>query len=174
MNWRGVGKDLAAVAGLAMLSMLAGMTLNRFGSNPRPLVYKSPGARLQAELTQLFTAPPFDSFHVATIDLGEFRHVVESKSALIFDARSPVFYRQGHVPGALNLSRDQFGKDYLRLQSTLKNAKDRPIVVYCSGGSCHDSKMVAQALTSLGFSQVRIFAGGWDAWTAAQMPADKG
>lgn len=166
MGWRGVGRELAAVAGLATLSILAGMTLNRLGSNPLPLVYQEPGARLQAELTQLVAVPPFDTFPVDTIDLGEFRQVVVSKSALILDARSPVFYRQGHVPGALNLSRDQFGHDYVRLQPILKEAKDHPIVVYCSGGACHDSKMVAQALTSLGFSRVQIFLGGWESWTA--------
>jgi hypothetical protein len=76
--------------------------------------------------------------------------VVASKSALIIHACSFAFYRQGHVPGALNLSRDHFGLDYVRLQPILKEAKDHPIVVYCSGGACHDSKMVPPALTSLG------------------------
>jgi hypothetical protein len=39
----------------------------------------------QAELTLLVTAPPFDAFPVNTIDLGKFRQVLASKSALFID-----------------------------------------------------------------------------------------
>ncbi len=169
-----VGRDLAGVVGLAALSVLVGLAINHFSSQPLSMVYQSPQERLQAQLAELVAAPPFESFPADTIDLNQFRRVVEDRSALIFDARSSFYYGQGHVPGAMNLSRDHFARDYLRLRSTLEKAKDHPIVVYCSGGACHDSKMVAQALVSLGFDQVRIFAGGWDVWTAAGLPANKG
>ena len=48
------------------------------------------------------------------------------------------------------------------------------IIVYCSGGDCHDSRLVANALLSLGFSNVSVFTGGWDAWSAAGLPASTG
>jgi rhodanese-related sulfurtransferase len=99
---------------------------------------------------------------------------VESKSALILDARPAVFFERGHVLGALNLSRDDFAHDYRRLAPTLKSAADKPIIVYCSGGACHDSKLVANALLSLGSSDVSIYTGGWDEWSAAQLPATTG
>ena len=169
-----LGRDLAGVIGLAVLSLVIGCTINHFSSQPLPMVYQSPQHRLQAQLAELVAAPPFESFPVQTIDLDEFHRAVDDKSAVILDARSQVFYGQGHAPGALNLSRDQFASDYIRLRSTLEHDKDREILVYCSGGACHDSKMVAQALTSLGYSQVRIFAGGWAVWTAAGLPSDTG
>jgi len=147
--------------------------LNRFSAHPLPLVHQSAAERLQAELTRLVTAPPFESFPVDTIGLEEFRSAVETKDDLIIDARSSHYYQRGHVPGAINLSRDDFAHDYIRLRPSLEKAKGGPIAVYCSGGECHDSKMVAQALTSLGFSQVRVFLGGWDAWTAAGMPTER-
>jgi rhodanese-related sulfurtransferase len=167
------GRDLAGVAGLAALSVIVGFTINHFSSQPLSMVYQSPQERLQAQLAELVAAPPFESFPVDTIGLNQFRRIVEDKSALIFDARSSLYFGQGHVPGAMNLSRDHFARDYLRFRSTLEKEKDRPIVVYCSGGACHDSKMVAQALVSLGFDHVRIFAGGWDVWTAAGLPTNK-
>ena len=43
----------------------------------------------------------------------------------------------------------------------LKAAHDKPIIVYCSGGDCHDSRLVANALLSLGFGNVSVFTGGW-------------
>ncbi len=168
-----VGKDLVAVVGLAILSLAAGVIINRFSAHPIPLVHQSPSQRLQGELTRLVAAPAFESFPVDTVGLEEFRSAVEHKHDLVLDARSSSYYQRGHVPGAINLSRDDFAHDYLRLRASLEKAKDRPIVVYCSGGDCHDSKMVAQALTSLGFSQVRVFTGGWDAWTAAGLPSER-
>ena len=168
-----VVKDLAAVVGLTILSLVAGVIINRFSAHPLPLVHQSPSERLQGELTRLVAAPPFESFPVDTVGLDEFRPAVEHKDDLIIDARSSHYYQVGHVPGAINLSRDDFAHDYIRLRPSLEKAKDGPIVVYCSGGDCHDSKMVAQALTSLGFSQVRVFTGGWDAWTAAGLPTER-
>ena len=158
---------------LAILALAAGLLLNRFGAHPIPLVHQSPSQRLQAELTRLVAAPAFESFPVDSVDLGEFRSAVEGKQDLIIDARSSSFYQRGHVPGAVNLSRDEFAQDYVRLRPSLDKSKDAQIMVYCSGGDCHDSKMVAQALTSLGFSQVRVFLGGWDAWTAAGLPSER-
>jgi len=173
MKLGAVGKDLAGVVGLALLSLIAAVTINRFSAHPLPLVHQSPSERLQGELTRLVAAPPFESFPVDTVGLDEFRSAVDQKDDLIIDARSSHYYQRGHVPGAINLSRDDFAHDYIRLRPSLEKAKDAPIAVYCSGGDCHDSKMVAQALTSLGFSQVRVFLGGWDAWTAAGMPTER-
>ncbi|HEX4211127.1 MAG TPA: rhodanese-like domain-containing protein [Candidatus Binataceae bacterium] len=156
--------------GLAMLAMLCGFALNRFGPHPIALVYQSPDQQLQAELAQLVAAPPFDSFPVDTINLDQFRNAVDDKSVTILDARAATYFNRGHVPRAMNLSRQDFAHDYMRMRPMLEPLKDQPIVVYCSGGACHDSKMVAQALTALGFSQVRIYPGGWDGWTAAGLP----
>ncbi len=80
----------------------------------------------------------------------------------------------GHVPGALNLARDDFAHDYQVLAKKLETYRDQPVVVYCSGGECHDSKLVASALLSLGFTNVKVFTGGWEEWSQANLPAVKG
>ncbi len=167
-------RDLATVAMLAVAALAAGLMLNRLSSKPLPLVYMTPEQRLNAELTTLVTDPPFKVDPPATLGLEEFRTAFDAKSALILDARPSVFFEQGHVPGALNLARDDFAHDYGRLSPVLKAAGDRPIIVYCSGGECHDSRLVANALLTLGFGNVSIFTGGWDAWSAAGLPASKG
>jgi rhodanese-related sulfurtransferase len=100
----------------------------------------------------------------------EFRSAVESKSELILDARPSAYFLRGHVPGASNLARDNFAQDYRRLSGVLKGADDKPIIVYCSGGACHDSRLVASALLSLGFTNVKLFTGGWEAWSATGLP----
>jgi rhodanese-related sulfurtransferase len=170
---RYIARDLAGVVGLAIASLIAGVAINHFRATPLPLVYQTPEQRLNAELTSLVKAPPFKLSEIDTISLPEFRAIVDQKNAVILDARAAPFYQQGHVPGALNLSRDDFAADYRRLEPTLDTDRDKPVVVYCSGGDCHDSRMVASALLSLGFSQVRVFTDGWTGWTQAGLPVAK-
>ena len=167
-------RDLVGVVLLAVAALLIGLAMNRFSAAPLPIVYQTPERRFDAELTTLISAPPFKIAPAATIGLDKFRAAVDSKSALILDARPSVFFENGHVPNAVNLARDDFAHDYRQLTGVLEANRDKPIIVYCSGGECHDSKLVANALLSLGFSDVTVFTGGWDAWSAAGLPAATG
>jgi rhodanese-related sulfurtransferase len=163
-------RDFGLVLGLAVLSLGIGLGVNCWRSSPLPLSYRSPEQRLEAELNQLIKAPVFTLSDFPTVSLDDLRRAVAQQQILILDARAAAFYDAGHVPGALNLSRQDFARNYIRLRSTLAKSKDAPIVVYCSGGDCHDSRMVASALVTLGYSQVKIFPGGWLAWSAAGEP----
>jgi rhodanese-related sulfurtransferase len=171
---RSVLRDFIVVFALALGSLAAGLALNRLSRAPLPLVYQTPEQRFDTELTTLVTAPPFKFAPAATIGLPEFRSAVETRSALILDARPGVFFERGHVPGARNLARDDFARDYRKLSTLLQSATDKPIIVYCSGGDCHDSRLVANALLTLGFTNVRVFTGGWEAWSAAGLPTSAG
>ena len=164
-----IGRDLAMVIVLAMVASGAGLSINHFSSKPLPIVYQTPKQRFDQELTMLVAAAPFAIAPAATVDLSQFRNAVTNKSALILDARPAVFFERGHVPGALNLSRDDFSHDYRRLDGVLKAAQGEAIIVYCSGGECHDSRLIANALLSLGFSDVSVYTGGWDEWSDAHL-----
>jgi rhodanese-related sulfurtransferase len=166
-------RDIVGVICLAVASLLAGLAINHLRASPLSLVYQTPEQRLAAELTTLVEAPAFRLSDADTISLDQLRGLVGEHKAIVLDARAAPFYQQGHIPGALNLSRDDFAGDYRRLRSTLDPAKAKSIVVYCSGGDCHDSRMVASALLSLGFSQVRVYTGGWSGWTEAGLPVEK-
>lgn len=165
--------QLAEVAALAALSLLLGFALNRLSGRPLVLTYQTPEQRLVRQLGELVKNPPFKLMGSQTLGLDQFRRVLAEQRPLVLDARAASFYREGHIPGAFNLSRENFGSDYQRLSATLGAARDRPIVVYCSGGSCHDSKLVAGALLSLGFANVRVFTGGWEAWQDARLPVSR-
>jgi len=167
-------RDLGGLVLIAIAALAAGLAMNRYYATPLPIVYQTPEQRFDAELTTLVAAPPFKIAPAATVGLDEFHAAVDGRSVLILDARPSVFFENGHVPGALNLARDEFAHDYRALTGVLQAAHDKPIIVYCSGGDCHDSRLVANALLSLGFGDVRVFTGGWDAWSAAGLPVSTG
>src|ERR1700689_5011985 len=167
-------RDLVGVAALAIASLAVGLMMSRRSPDPLPVVYQTPEQRFDAELTTLVSAPPFKIAPAATVTLDDFRSAVDRKNALILDARPSVFFGNGHVPGALNLARDDFAHDYRHLDSVLKDAQDKPIIVYCGGGDCHDSRLVANALVTLGYGDVSVFTGGWQEWSAGNLPVATG
>ena len=86
----------------------------------------------------------------------------------IVDVREASEWEQGHVPGAVHIS-----KGYVEQQ--IEGAvpdRDTPVILYCAGGV--RSLFAAQTLQSMGYTNVRSMAGGFQAWKtkglAWQMP----
>lgn len=107
------------------------------------------------------------------LSLSEFRAFAAAKRGLLLDARSRDSYAGGHVPGAISFPGIYFEGSYLALQPKLEAAKSQPIVVYCSGRYCKMSDTVAQRLARLGFRNIAIFPGGWEAWQRAVLPEER-
>jgi len=87
-------------------------------------------------------------------------------SPLFVDVRTPEEYGSGHIPGAVNIPRNQLAS---RL-AELEHARDR-LVVYCERGP--RAAAAAATLVSAGFTGVRHLAGDMAAWRAAGLPIEK-
>ena len=91
------------------------------------------------------------------------------------DARRTSVYVQGHVAGARSLpiweSTVDDGIKRLFDEGTDVNA---PLVVYCSGGDCEDSHMLAQKLHGYGFNNALVYTGGFPDWEKRGLPVEKG
>jgi rhodanese-related sulfurtransferase len=72
---------------------------------------------------------------------------------IILDTRTQEEYEQGHIPGAILIPHDQI-KD---LAEGLLPDKDQLILVYCRSG--RRSKLAAQDLLSLGYTNIKEFGG---------------
>ena len=91
----------------------------------------------------------------------------EAGDGLLFvDVRTPEEYQSGHVPGAINIPRNQLSS---RL-AELERARDR-LVVYCERGP--RAVAAAATLASAGFTGVRHLTGDMAGWRAAGLPIEK-
>ncbi|HXG00551.1 MAG TPA: rhodanese-like domain-containing protein, partial [Bacteroidota bacterium] len=99
-------------------------------------------------------APEFISYEEAA-------RLFERGAALFVDARHDYDYKLGHIKGAMNVPL----KDFDLASSQLSRVpKDTLIVTYCDGADCNSSVELAQKLSAAGFTNVRIFFGGWNEW----------
>lgn len=182
-GWRAVLFDLYLLGELASLAVALGLGLNYLRVHALPLVYVSPAVRLQQSVARLASdlstlptppspAPSEVVLPVETVDLDHFHALTESPDAVVLDARPELFYRVGHIPGARSLSRAAFEQDYAALRPTLEAQREKTLAVYCTGGPCEDSHLVASALQRLGYPHVVIYLGGWEEWQAAGLPTE--
>ncbi len=84
----------------------------------------------------------------------------------LIDIRERDEWEEGHIPGAVHVPRGF-------LESRIEQAvpeRDRPIVVYCAGGS--RSAFAAKTLEELGYTDVTSLAGGFTEWKRSGLPFD--
>lgn len=84
--------------------------------------------------------------------------------AVFVDVREADEWEKGHLPGALFIPR---GYLELRIEEKVPD-KDRPVVVYCAGGT--RSALGARALQDLGYTNVASMRGGFTGWKEAGLP----
>jgi rhodanese-related sulfurtransferase len=94
---------------------------------------------------------------------------------LFLDARRTSVYADGHIPGARSFP--VWESDIAdRVKAFFEEGLDQnaPIVIYCSGGDCEDSHMLAEKLYMVGFNNLLVFKDGFPAWQKRGLPAVKG
>jgi len=82
---------------------------------------------------------------------------------LVAEILAPQYFASGHLPGAVNLPLDGLTENAARLLPS----KSAEIVVYCASATCQNSHIAERKLRSLGYQNVRVFAGGKAAWKDA-------
>jgi len=83
------------------------------------------------------------------------------EEVLWIDARPADQFAAKHMPGALNVSEQQFDEQLVQHLDTLQT-NTKPVVVYCSGQKCEASRKVMEKLKEMGFvKDAFIFKGGW-------------
>lgn len=117
--------------------------------------------------------PPSLGYDDRMVTLARVKELMAASVPLqIIDAREPAEFAEGRIPGAINIPPGEFfGKVPDIVHQRL--SRDLPIVVYCGGGNCDASKLVAMRLKDLGFSQTYVFEEGFTGWTKAGEGVEK-
>jgi len=92
---------------------------------------------------------------------------LNSGEAVIVDVRDKDEWDEGHIPGALHMSR---GTIELDIEEKVPET-NAMIICHCGGGG--RSALATESLQKMGYKNVRSMAGGFKAWKAARLPTTK-
>lgn len=127
-----------------------------------PAAAATPQRASRQEILKRFPPHPNDAYKEISGDDAMWLH---QQGALFLDARRSSVYQQGHVAGSRSVSVWEVDVDdkVKKLLDEMQD-QDQPIVVYCSGGACEDSHMLAQKLWGVFFTNVLVYKDGWPDW----------
>lgn len=103
---------------------------------------------------------------------------LHAKGALFLDARRTSVFEDGHIAGSRPFS--VWESDVDEKVNKLFEARpdpdqqNLPIVIYCSGGACEDSHMLAEKLWGIQFNNVYVYKDGYPDWVKRGGPTRKG
>ncbi len=107
--------------------------------------------------------------NVASVDVaGDEVAGLHAAGVLFLDARRTSVYEAGHIAGARSYSvwesdiDDKVNK--LFEERSDPTDQNKPIVIYCSGGACEDSHMLAQKLWGIQFNNLYVYKDGFPDW----------
>lgn len=132
-------------------SVVCGLASNFIAEKPLPL-FKA--------LAKPYLVAGAASF--SEVDADFVRQLGADSGNVLVDARPVEIYRQGHIPGAINLPISRFN-DFISERLTSLRAA-RQLIVYCSGWSCNDSYDLARRLLGKGFKDLLLYRGGMEDW----------
>lgn len=94
---------------------------------------------------------------------------LHAQGAIFVDARRTSQYDAGHIAGAHSIAIWEAGVDekISDLAFVTGGDPETPVVVYCNGGDCEDSHMLAEKLWLQDFWHVLVYTEGYPDWIAA-------
>ncbi len=105
---------------------------------------------------------------IREVSVGDVRKMLDAKeSVILLDVRDKHEFDEGHIPGAVNISRGSL-EFKVGLQIADKNAR---IIVYC--GTDRRSPLATRTLNDLGYMNAVNMVGGLTAWKEAGYPVGK-
>ena len=107
----------------------------------------------------------------AVIDRDEIRALLNAGAPIVLvETLRPEHFDQGHLPGAIHLHHEEVDE---RAAALLPD-RDALIVTYCSNRACANSRVAAERLARLGYTNVRRYEAGKDDWVQAGLAVDTG
>ena len=102
---------------------------------------------------------------LAGVSAAYVKKLLDKKAnAVVIDSRPKKRkYDKGHVPGAISIADRKFDQNIALLPADKKTE----LIFYCGGLKCKLSPNSANKAKKLGYTNVKVFQGGYPAWVAA-------
>lgn len=115
------------------------------------------------------TLAPFDPYALGTeIGTPDAYELWASGEVVFIDARPQHEYVEGHIPFAYCIPPDTLNQgrlgDMMEMGGVFPSTR---VVVYCEGGNCDASHLVALTLQDMGFNKLHIDVDGYPGWVDA-------
>jgi rhodanese-related sulfurtransferase len=94
--------------------------------------------------------------------VSELEKALGDKDVVIVDARYPLDYQSGHLPGAINVP--VFTTQAERRKLLGHVPRQARVIVYCQSEGCQFDEALGSALVAEGIENVSLFPGGWTKW----------
>jgi rhodanese-related sulfurtransferase len=114
------------------------------------------GAKNYFTAKNKYTTGPVEVSHMMDENLQE---------AQIIDVRASEDYRRGHIPGAVNLPRDQW-------DNPQNLSKDKTNILYCYNQTCHLAAKAGMILAAKGYPVMEM-EGGFETWEQKGLEVEK-
>jgi rhodanese-related sulfurtransferase len=102
--------------------------------------------------------------NLKTISTEELQQRLQQGNSLHFwNVLTDGYFKGEMIPGSRRVPLNTIGREV----SGAKSPKDEEIIVYCGGPTCPQSLQAAQKLTDLGYTNVKAYEGGLEAWKNA-------
>jgi len=163
-------KVLKQAVYLVLLAAIIGLVYNFISPRGIALV----GAWAPKVLASGVTVPPsyMEGQDAPVINLSEAMTAYNSGQAIFLDARTMEDYKAGHIKGAIQLYMEEFDIEYAEVKDQLP--KDALIITYCGGDECELSLFLTRNLREQGYTNLKVFFGGWKEWVDAKLPVSTG
>ena len=102
--------------------------------------------------------------NITEISPGDAAAKSKSGNAVIIDVRDKDEWDEGHIPGAIHMSR---GTIELDIEEKVPDT-NAMIICHCGGGG--RGALATESLQKMGYKNVHNMAGGFKAWKAAGFP----
>jgi rhodanese-related sulfurtransferase len=89
-------------------------------------------------------------------------------NATLVEALPEKYWRDWHLPGALNLPHDRVREH----APVLLPDRSAEIVVYCASRTCQNSHIAARVLEQMGYANVAVYPGGKQDWQEAGLAVE--
>lgn len=106
-----------------------------------------------------------DAWALLANPVGLSQAIAEKRDLVVVDVRAAEHFAEGHIPGAVNLPRDQW-------HTAAGLSKEKVNVVYCYSGTCPLGGEACAQLAEQGYPVVEM-DGGFDVWDSSELEVER-